>query len=194
MGSSKRGDIAVLVVDDEPSILQLFTASLDGEYRVITAESGEEALELLDDTIDVVLLDRRMPKLSGSQVLEQLRKRGYDVPVAMLTAVKPGVDIVDLGFDDYLEKPVSVTDVRDCVERLASLGRYDDVVREYYALASKVSALEAQHSTSELRDESQYLELLDRLDAIKEDAGSSLKEMPDASLDQLLNERTISSE
>ncbi len=79
----------VLVVEDEPDLADLYATWLRGEYRVRVAYGGREALEKLDDEVEVVLLDRRMPDLSGDEALKEIRERGFDCRVAMVTAVEP---------------------------------------------------------------------------------------------------------
>ena len=73
MDSTSR-DATVLVVDDEEAVADAYTAQLEGEYETRTAYSGKEALETVDDGVDIVLLDRRMPGRSGDEVLERDRK------------------------------------------------------------------------------------------------------------------------
>ncbi|OYR68853.1 DNA-binding protein, partial [Halorubrum sp. E3] len=77
----------VLAVDDEPDLAELYRVYLDTAYEVRIATGGEEALSMMDDSVEVVLLDRRMPDMSGHEVLEAIRGEGYDARVAMLTAV-----------------------------------------------------------------------------------------------------------
>jgi DNA-binding response OmpR family regulator len=90
----------VLVVDDEPDVADSYAAFLRDRYDVRTAYGGEPALAALDEDIDVVLLDRRMPDMFGDEVLESIRGRGFECRVAMITAVDPDVDIIDMEFDD----------------------------------------------------------------------------------------------
>jgi DNA-binding response OmpR family regulator len=94
----------VLIVEDESDLAALYAHYLSDHYTVKTANSGEEALKLFDGTVDVVLLDRKMPGLSGDEVLREVSRRGYDCRVAMVTAVTPQSDIVDFGIEDYLVK------------------------------------------------------------------------------------------
>ena len=112
----------VLVVEDEPDLADLYAAWLGDEYRVRTAYGGREALDELDeaDEVDAILLDRRMPGLSGDEVLTAVRDRGIDCRVAMVTAVEPDFDILEMGFDDYLVKPVSKDDLLGVVETMRS--------------------------------------------------------------------------
>ena len=160
----ETGDPAtVLVVDDDEAVADVYASQLSTTYRVLTAYDGETALEKVTGEIDVVLLDRRMHGLSGREVLEAIRDSDLDCGVIMVTAVDPGFDIVDMGFDDYLLKPVK----RDALERavhetLDRLGK-QTVVREYLSLASKVSALRVEKNPAELEDSEEYQRLARRL-------------------------------
>ena len=162
------GTSTVLLVDDEENITSLFEAWLADDYEVLTANSGSEALEMMNDSVDVALLDRRMPTVSGDELLEEIRERGYDVRVAMVTAIDPDFDVLEMGFDDYLTKPVSREDLIDIVEELLSRKSYDDDMQRYYSLASKKAALEASKPMSELLENEEYQQLLDDLDEVQD--------------------------
>lgn len=131
----------VLVVDDERGLADLYTIWLEDDYDVRTAYDGTDALDALDDAVDVVLLDRQMPDISGDEVLSELRSRGIECRVAMVTAVEPELDIIDLGFDDYLRKPVDRETLLETVERLLRRSTYDDTVTDFFAAARKQALL-----------------------------------------------------
>ena len=152
----------VLAVDDEPRVAQAFALWLGDDYEVFTATGGEEALELMDDGIDLVLLDRHMPGLSGDEVLQRIREAGYGCKVAMVTAVDPDFDIVELPFDDYVSKPVDGSSLADTVERLLAVRRYDDRMAELYTTTRTIAALESEKSPASLEDSEEYAALLDR--------------------------------
>jgi DNA-binding response OmpR family regulator len=141
-GSARRARPHVLVVDDEADVRELYADQHAAEYAVSTAASGPEALDVLDDSVDVVLLDRRMPGLHGDDTLERIRASSVDVCVAAVTGVGAGVDLVGLPVDAYLEKPVDMSDLYGAVDRLVRVARYDDRVREYFAVMEKRVALE----------------------------------------------------
>jgi DNA-binding response OmpR family regulator len=133
------------------------------EYTVEAAYDGESALESMSESVEIVLLDRRMPGLSGDEVLERIRGGGYDCRVVMVTAVDPDFDIIEMGFDDYLVKPVSKDELLGVVESVTSRSEYESDIQEYYALVSKKSLLEAEKSERELEDTDEYLELTERV-------------------------------
>jgi len=161
---------SVLVVDDEPSVAQAYALWLDGEYEIETAHDGEEALDALSDATDVVLLDRRMPNVSGDEALERMREAGYDCRVAMVTAVDPDFDIVDMPFDSYLSKPVTREEVTETIEELLELSAYDDAVAERFAVEQKRAALEERKAQSELADSEEYERLREQSESLSSSA------------------------
>ena len=167
----------VLVVEDEPDLADLYAAWLGDEYRVRTAYGGHEALDELDeadDEVDAILLDRRMPGLSGDEVLTAVRDRGIDCRVAMVTAVEPDFDILEMGFDDYLVKPVTSDTLRETVEGLLRRSEYDDGMQDLFSLTSKKAMLESEKSASELADNEEYQRLTERISELRSDVDNSL--------------------
>lgn len=157
----------VLVVDDEVDLADLYSQWLTDDYAVRTAYDGEHALDRLDDTVDVVLLDRRMPDLSGDEALDRIRARDDDCRVAMVTAVEPDYDILELGFDAYLTKPVSATELHEVIEDLLTRATYDRAVQEYYAAVATRAALDAQKPASELATNERYAELTAEIETLE---------------------------
>ncbi|MFD1571716.1 response regulator [Halorubrum laminariae] len=160
----------VLAVDDEPDLAELYRVYLDGAYDVRIATGGEEALSKMDDSVEVVLLDRRMPDMSGHEILEQIHAAGYDARIAMLTAVEPDVDIVDMPFDDYKTKPVTKEDILTLVEVLLHRANFDERSQEFFALASKKAALEASGAT----DSEEYEDLIEKMEAVRIEVDDTL--------------------
>ncbi|TKR24946.1 winged helix-turn-helix domain-containing protein [Natronomonas salsuginis] len=114
----------ILAVDDERELVEIYRTWFDGTYAVRAAYGGREALSAFDESIDLVLLDRRMPGTSGDDVLDALREDGHDVPVVMVTAVEPDEGIIELPFDEYVIKPVDRTKLLEAVDR--ALTRAED--------------------------------------------------------------------
>jgi DNA-binding response OmpR family regulator len=101
----------ILVVDDEPAMVGMVAALLGEEgYQIVTAYDGETALRRhADERPDLVILDRRLPRLSGDDVCRGIRAVA-NTPILMLTGEKGSEErarLLDLGADDYLEKPFS---------------------------------------------------------------------------------------
>lgn len=155
----------VVIVEDERELADLYAEWLSESYEVRTAYRAEEALEVIDEAVDVLLLDRRLPAASGDEVLSTVRDREIDCQVAMVTAVDPDLDIIDMGFDDYVVKPLERSDLQDLVKRLLTRGLYNDEVRDYFALVSKRANLETAKAPTELEADPRYEELEAEIEA-----------------------------
>jgi two-component system, OmpR family, alkaline phosphatase synthesis response regulator PhoP len=116
----------ILVVDDERDILELLRYNLEKEgYAVVVAHDGREALEMAASPPDLVILDVMMPVLDGFETCKKLKAdpKTARVPVLFLTASSNEVDEVvglELGADDYVQKPISP---RKLVARVKALFR-----------------------------------------------------------------------
>lgn len=157
----------VLVVEDERDLADLYTDWLSGTYQVLTAYDAEGALGYLDDAVDVVLLDRRLPNSSGDHILEEIRERPFDCQVAMVTAVDPDFDILGMGFDAYVVKPLQEGELVDLVQRLLTRGLYNDEVRRYFSLVAKRTRLETSKAPVELDSNEQYQDLLEEITEVE---------------------------
>ena len=124
----------ILLVEDERKVASFVARALrEQAYAVDVAETGERALELASGTdYDTILLDLRLPRLDGIQVCQELRRRGVNSPVLMLTArgmVEQRVEGLDAGADDYLTKPFALVELLARVRALVRRGfRKSDVV------------------------------------------------------------------
>ncbi|WP_435334529.1 HalX domain-containing protein [Haloarchaeobius sp. TZWWS8] len=170
----------VLIAEDNTELASLYACWLGEQWRVRTVTDGGSAISAITEATDIVVLDRNLPGLSGDEVLEQLRADGYNCQVVIVTAVEPGFDIVEMGFDDYLIKPVQQATLNRCLERLARRNEYDRELREYYALVAKKAVLESRKSAGELDESEEYADL--------EVAVERQSNRADALLDELLAE------
>ncbi|ELZ13867.1 response regulator receiver protein [Halovivax asiaticus JCM 14624] len=149
-----------LVVDDEREVADAYALRLRGLCETKTAYDGESALETVrDSAIDVVLLDRHMPGLSGDDVLDELDAMDFAGRVIMVTAIDPTFDILDMPFDDYLCKPVDREDVRAAVTQQCTILGYA-TLSEYFSVEAKrqVIAAELPADRREAHDEYQRTE------------------------------------
>jgi two-component system KDP operon response regulator KdpE len=105
----------ILAVDDEPRVLKLLKANLESSgYKVLTAADGAEAVDLVERHLpSLVILDLMLPKMDGYAACRRIREFS-SVPIIMLTARSAQVDLIhgfEVGADDYLTKPFSVTEL-----------------------------------------------------------------------------------
>lgn len=171
----------VLIVEDEPDVAETYKLWLQEEYEVRMAQNGDEGLEQLDGSVDVVLLDRMMPGLSGDEVLERIRERDLGCRVAMVTAVEPDFDILEMGFDAYLSKPIRSEQLHETVDNLLDRSEYDSLLQEYYALVEKQATLEATKSSAELAESDQYDDLTERVAEMRDQLSDTLGGIEDDS-------------
>ena len=155
-------DTSVLVVEDDVELAGLYASWTPAAWSVETVTNGEDAVPAVDESTDVVVLDRRLPGRSGDEVLTRLRDAGYDCQVVIVTAVDPDFDVVEMRFDDYLVKPVDRETFQRTLERLLARSAYDEELRAYYAAVSKLAVLEAHKSGEELAASTAYDDLRER--------------------------------
>jgi len=164
------------VVDDEERVADVYASFLEDEYETETAYGGREALDVVDEDVDLVLLDRRMPELGGDEVLERLRARGYDGRVVLVTALDPGFDIVDLPFEQYVTKPAGRGELRAAVHQELLRATYDDALQEYLRLQATVSAIEDDNPDPDVAADDRLHALRDRLDRLRDELLETLVE------------------
>ena len=124
-------EYTILVADDEKEIRELLRLYLENSgYKVVEAEDGEKAMEILQKThIDLCLLDIMMPKLDGYHVLQEIRKKS-NIPVIILSAKDTDSEKIlglNLGADDYMGKPFNP---------LEAVARVNSNIRRFYSLGT----------------------------------------------------------
>ncbi|WP_421743798.1 response regulator transcription factor [Clostridioides difficile] len=121
----------ILVADDNPEIREIVEILLTGEgYEVIMATNGEEAVNLVDSTIDLIILDVVMPVKTGFVACNEIREK-TTAPILFLTAKTQDSDKVigfSAGGDDYLSKPFSYSEL---------ISRVKSLLRRYYIYQGK---------------------------------------------------------
>lgn len=167
MASNAERLPVVLVVDDERDVADTYALRLEDDYRTRVAYGGREALSKMNEEVDAVLLDRRMPDIHGDDVLAEIRDRGYDCAVIMATAVDPELNILEMSFDDYLCKPIFQEALIETLENhLDRTARRNDGMEEFLATVSKIDVLGAELSQTELADSTEYQRLKERAEEL----------------------------
>lgn len=133
MKSSRDARPKLLLVDDEPSNLQVLRHTLQEDYRLVFAKDGEKALELaVAEAPQLILLDVMMPVMTGYEICQKLKcdKRTAQIPVIFVTALSDADDETKgfaAGAVDYLTKPVSPSVVKARVRTHLSLVQIDEL-------------------------------------------------------------------
>jgi DNA-binding NtrC family response regulator len=130
----------ILVVDDEPNMLDLFKKVLGKEgYQVVASSSGEEAIQQLEtERFDLLISDLKMPGLSGLELLKKAKSVSPTLPCIMLTAhgtIDSAVSAMREGAYDYLTKPINIDEITLTVKKALELHR---LTREVEHLREKV--------------------------------------------------------
>lgn len=116
---------SILVVDDEDALRTVLGGELASEgYEVRTAADGDEAISELEKArFDLVLLDIKMPRLNGFEVLKFIKEKHEKTKVVMLTGfadLKNAIESKKLGADDFVSKPYDLVDLLTTIERVLS--------------------------------------------------------------------------
>lgn len=164
----------VLVVDDEPMLADLLAEWVAEKWNCHAVNGGHEALDRIDAEIDVVLLDRQMPDVNGDEVLATIREDQRPCQVMMVSAAEPDYDILDLPFDDYLQKPVKRPEIQQSVEQLLLRRTYHPDIQRFFTITRKVALLETCKPAAELAGNADYMALKGAADEIRQEADATL--------------------
>jgi len=114
----------ILLADDDADLREMFALWLEGldDVSIRSAGDGAEAVELLDESVDLAVLDRRMPRTSGDEVARTIRSTYPDCDVIIVSAFEPDENLADDEYDRYLTKPLQREPLVSAVEsRVADL-------------------------------------------------------------------------
>ena len=158
----------ILVVDDEESMVQFMTVLLRREgYEVMTAASGPQALELLQESsVDAVVTDLKMPGMDGIELLDRIKKLDETLPVIIMTAYasqRSAIDALNLGAFQYLEKHAKNDDIKLVVRNALALRK----VRSENSFLKR--QLQKTHSVKEIIGKSEpMMDVLRMVDKVAE--------------------------
>jgi DNA-binding response OmpR family regulator len=180
LSSNSPSERVVLIVDDEDTVADTYALRLQSRYETRTAYGGEAALAKVDESVDAVLLDRRMPDIHGDDVLEEIRDRGLTCTVIMATAVDPDLNILEMDFDDYLCKPIFQETLVETLEKhLEESDEENAELDEFFSIVSKLSVLEDEKTRAELEESNEYKRLKQRADDLGKDLRGNVEDFDD---------------
>jgi DNA-binding response OmpR family regulator len=156
----KTKELILIIEDDKPLREGLAMNLRFRKYRVITASDGEEGMRMaFDEAPDLIVLDLMMPSWSGLDILEELRKRGEDVLVLILSARNTTTDKVrglELGADDYMSKPF---DLPELIARIEAMLRRRRTEEESASPEIELEDLVVNRTTREVRLKGKKIDL-----------------------------------
>ena len=151
--SSNKKTGRLLIVDDEEVNIKLIEAYLNEEYEIITAQSGNEALnKIIEDKPDIVLLDIMMPQISGYDVCRSIKENDATrfIPVVMCTALSESeakIKAIEIGADGYLIKPINRIELLTRIKSLLKKKHYqDELVHDKEIIEKQNEALRQEHN------------------------------------------------
>jgi DNA-binding response OmpR family regulator len=126
----------IMIVDDEYTIRKLVALTLEDEYEIIKAESGNDALNKINLKPDLIILDVMMPNLDGFSVCEALKsnKETQHIPIIMLTAKHQIEDVkkaMEIGADEYITKPFEPSLLKQRIKLYFEDGKIDRKLFQY---------------------------------------------------------------
>lgn len=170
---SNNNNATILVVDDEHGIRQSFKMVLEDEYNVLLAGTGGEAIDILyKNSVDLILLDIRLPDINGIELLEKLKETDPNTEIIMITAVneiQTAVKTIKLGAYEYIIKPFIVEDVLTVINRALEKRR---LVKEVVYLRNE---LERHHSFEKMVGNDQKMrKIFDLIETVSKSDGTIL--------------------
>lgn len=168
------GSPTVLLADDDSRLLELYTLWLAADYDIVTATDGREALDGLDESVDVAVLDRSMPGLNGGEVASSIARADQRTPIAILTSMQVTPADVSLPADRLLRKPITERELRTAIEELNRLADEAPIAREVQARRHRLEFVET-HLGSAVGSTEPYRRAREELDRIEADRAAAIE-------------------
>ena len=158
--SMEIGEMTILIVDDEKSILDVMRSYLSTRgYSTLTATSGEEAADILDEkTVDLVLTDIKMPGISGVDLLKIVKEKDASIPVIITTGfptIDTAIEALKLGAYDYLTKPFHLEEIAEKIKRALQTKKLEAenaLFSKLVSLHEVTKVLSSTHDSRHLND------------------------------------------
>lgn len=178
----------VLIVEDDSPVAELYAEWVTGDYPVRVAQTAAEARTQWDTEVAVVMLDRRLRTTTAADILEDLREAGSNVKIAMITAVEPDVDIIEMEVDEYITKPLKKAEFRACITRLLHRRTLSQKLDYHFKLASKLAAIETSRCYASPNTTAAASRLQAEFEQISQDITAELQGLSPEEYHQLLRE------
>lgn len=168
------GTLRMLGVDGDEEYRDLYRGWLGADHVVETVPDGKRALEAISEETDLVLLGRELDGPNGRDVAGQIHDRTHDCHVVMVSSEPADFDIVNYPIDSYVRKPLGRSDLDAIVDQYETQQQYRSALEEYFGLTSKLGAIEADLSESELEDSERYDRLRSRVEEARAEVDDAI--------------------
>lgn len=149
MSESGSDQDTVLIVEDEPSLAELFSHRLEDDYDTTIANHAGDAIAHIDAETDYVFLDRKLPGMSGDKVLEYIVENSFDANVIIVSAINPDQNVIHDVYDEYLVKSVDEGELREAIDRVDMKNRLIELLGKYVRKAETWEAVRSRLNTPE---------------------------------------------
>ena len=155
----------IIIIDDDDAVCTFLVDLLSQEYSVTTFTNPRKAVEFLDvESFDAVLLDIRMPEMTGEEVLTVIREKNDMLPVIMVTAIddlKTAVRCIKAGASEYLTKPFHIDEIRHTIKQSIRVVDLENQLDYYKSVSAIVKQMDKFETESPVMRE--ILELVERV-------------------------------
>lgn len=158
----------ILIIEDDRDTANLYQGYLEEDYTTNLATSGEQAVEKLSPTIDLILLDLNLPRMSGIDLLEMIQEDEVEHSnprVIILTTRDPTEEILDYPIDKYQMKPIYRDDLHSLIDDITLQAEYQNLSKTLFQKRSKRNAFKQAGKT----DTETYREILQNIDELEEE-------------------------
>jgi two-component system, cell cycle response regulator len=157
----------ILIIDDDAVNVKLLAGNLEKDYEIIPAYNGEEGLRIIEfDKPDIVLLDIMMPKISGYEVCERIKRQDATrfTPVVIITALSDldaKIKAIEIGADDFLTKPINRMELTTRVKSLLKIKYlHDQLVNSKKIMEAQNEALLKKHDELKIKIHERTMDLI----------------------------------
>lgn len=158
----------VLVVDDEQRVAECYKIFVEQQHNAEVAIGGREAVEKLDENYDIVLLDRRMPDLHGSEVIDYINEEDHACRVIIISAIDPDMEILKNEFVKYIKKPVEQDELLQAIQETIVFDESGQSHIEYLKLIEKAHIMQSEFTKVKLEDNHYYNKIIDSINSMRE--------------------------
>lgn len=159
LATSKSGE-NVVIVEDEESLAELFAYRLEDEYNTTIAPHAGDAIANITNETDFVLLDRRLPGMSGDKILEYINDEPITVNVIIISAIDPCEKVIHEPYDEYITKSVNNGEIKNAIQRVKLKNKFIKLFTEYVRKGEQAEILQSELNLTE-QDENIDLQIIE---------------------------------